>query len=511
MEAGLGRSLAGVRLHTDHSAAQAAQRHSARAFAYGQHIGFASNEFRPGTLSGELMIAHELAHTIQQRGAQVPEFQAAGDTDSAAERDANRSAAAAVGTRFGLANPAPPREHRGLSLHRCNGNVPSDYGVNIPAPPKGTALLGSGFTVDPTMMEGDKVRKFLDPADKVAKPVYTENAGYVKNPAAAKLATVISGGKLSPEFANGRFMYAVDENNEIWIGKRLPGPRGEDLERVTGVPHPTLIGGKNPKALAAGMVEIRGGKIYSIDNHSGHYKPDSNSMRVATKVFTQLPSEAFHPDFVAQTVKVDPQGVVTFSRFRSLNLLKLKLGNIDGAKFLGKFKWTAIKGKMKSQGFKSGVKSVGAVIGMLLFEYLAAKLMEWVEKKLIAQQIEKLGPAMQEQLGAHSDELDALLAEDPNGEVYMNMRFAVLHVITRAISEGSERGGGRVPEVASLPMVELIGTGYSRTPWDPTSTQNRYYMGCFQGTMTVDSLTLSEKVPVKELLGEDEPPKPPGG
>ncbi len=44
-------------------------------------------------------------------------------------------------------------------------------------------------------------------------------------------------------------------------------------------PHPTLLGGKNPKVKCAGMIEIEKGKIVSINNESGHFKPNIKSMK----------------------------------------------------------------------------------------------------------------------------------------------------------------------------------------------------------------------------------------
>lgn len=38
-------------------------------------------------------------------------------------------------------------------------------------------------------------------------------------------------------------------------------------------------------------------KIYSIDNASGHFKPDSSSMVNVQNAFEQLPSNVFHRDF----------------------------------------------------------------------------------------------------------------------------------------------------------------------------------------------------------------------
>jgi hypothetical protein len=65
----LGESLGDVRVHTGDHAAALARAVSARAFTVGNDIFFGSGEYRPGSSSGNELIAHEVAHTIQQRGA----------------------------------------------------------------------------------------------------------------------------------------------------------------------------------------------------------------------------------------------------------------------------------------------------------------------------------------------------------------------------------------------------------------------------------------------------------
>ncbi len=66
MEAGFGRSLAKVRLHTGSEAAGLARSVSARAFTTGQDIFFGDGEYSPETPAGERVLAHEIAHTQQQ-------------------------------------------------------------------------------------------------------------------------------------------------------------------------------------------------------------------------------------------------------------------------------------------------------------------------------------------------------------------------------------------------------------------------------------------------------------
>jgi hypothetical protein len=62
-----GVDLAGVRIHTDEPAARAAGSIGARALTIGRDIAFAANEFSPGTDSGKRLLAHEIAHVVQQR------------------------------------------------------------------------------------------------------------------------------------------------------------------------------------------------------------------------------------------------------------------------------------------------------------------------------------------------------------------------------------------------------------------------------------------------------------
>ena len=65
----LGHSVSDVRVHTDSTAAALTRAVSARAFATGTDIFFAPGEYNPGSSSGRELIAHEVAHTDQQRGA----------------------------------------------------------------------------------------------------------------------------------------------------------------------------------------------------------------------------------------------------------------------------------------------------------------------------------------------------------------------------------------------------------------------------------------------------------
>lgn len=65
----LGDFLEDVRVHTDAGADVLTRSVSARAFTTGTDIYFGHGEYRPGTSAGDELIAHELTHVVQQRGA----------------------------------------------------------------------------------------------------------------------------------------------------------------------------------------------------------------------------------------------------------------------------------------------------------------------------------------------------------------------------------------------------------------------------------------------------------
>lgn len=61
------RDFSRVRIHTDSNAEGLARKIDARAFAVGENLFFGQGQYAPETHEGRRLLAHELAHTIQQR------------------------------------------------------------------------------------------------------------------------------------------------------------------------------------------------------------------------------------------------------------------------------------------------------------------------------------------------------------------------------------------------------------------------------------------------------------
>ncbi len=130
MESAYGVDLSGVRLHTDATAAGLADRLNAHAFTIGRDIAFAPGAYQPGTPVGDAILAHELAHVVQQAGGSREVAPLTGDTGRTGEDEqrADRSAAGVVQAVWGgargalaeVARNAVPRLRSGLRLQRCS-------------------------------------------------------------------------------------------------------------------------------------------------------------------------------------------------------------------------------------------------------------------------------------------------------------------------------------------------------------------------------------------------------
>lgn len=117
-----GADFSTVRIHVDAAAAALAGHVGALAYTLGEHIVFGRGQY-PAGATGHLLLAHELAHVVQQRGGSR-RVQGAGRSADGYEREADAAAAQAVaGRRVGPLSPA-----RGRVQHKD----PPDPGVQNP-------------------------------------------------------------------------------------------------------------------------------------------------------------------------------------------------------------------------------------------------------------------------------------------------------------------------------------------------------------------------------------------
>ena len=92
----LGDDLGDVHIHDDAQAAGLARAVQARAFTVGPDIWFGAGEHRPGTDDGDRLLAHELTHVVQQRGAPAEGPLTVSRPGDPAEREARASEGGAL-------------------------------------------------------------------------------------------------------------------------------------------------------------------------------------------------------------------------------------------------------------------------------------------------------------------------------------------------------------------------------------------------------------------------------
>jgi hypothetical protein len=91
MEPRFGYDFSDVRIHTDAKAAASAKAVNAKAYTVGRNIVFGRGGYGAGAISRHLL-AHELAHVVQQRGSRTAQAQAIGPENDSYEREAENAA-----------------------------------------------------------------------------------------------------------------------------------------------------------------------------------------------------------------------------------------------------------------------------------------------------------------------------------------------------------------------------------------------------------------------------------
>jgi len=67
----MGADFSGVKVHTDSHSHGLSQSIQAKAFTTGQDVFFNKGQYKPSSPQGQELIAHELTHVVQQKGASV--------------------------------------------------------------------------------------------------------------------------------------------------------------------------------------------------------------------------------------------------------------------------------------------------------------------------------------------------------------------------------------------------------------------------------------------------------
>lgn len=158
-ESSLGADLSSVRVHTGNASAAANDAVGAKAYTVGQDIHFGAGQYDPSSPAGEHLLAHEVAHTVQQAGGAQRrqhklEVSSPGDgLEHEADRAADAMVAgqpAMVSTANGVARTVLQRDP--ISDVKSGAKVSGlpDVNAGDPVPGAGLIKIGPDIPIDLT-------------------------------------------------------------------------------------------------------------------------------------------------------------------------------------------------------------------------------------------------------------------------------------------------------------------------------------------------------------------------
>ncbi len=127
MESRMGHFFGHVRVHTGSHAAESARNLSAHAYTIGHDIYFAPGKYRPDTTDGKRLLAHELAHVIQNKDLsarddrQSPGCYSVSSPYDAQEHHADSAASAVMRGDNAPVNPMPSAIRQGIIFRKAEG------------------------------------------------------------------------------------------------------------------------------------------------------------------------------------------------------------------------------------------------------------------------------------------------------------------------------------------------------------------------------------------------------
>jgi len=134
MEPRFGRTFGSVRIHAGDRAAKSAEAVGASAYTVGRQVVFAKDRYQPGSAEGRHLLAHELAHVVQQAGAaeNSPDQISLGEPGTTAERQAEQTARTVSVSAPGLSQPSLGASEMSLQRQEKQAGVPESCPAREP-------------------------------------------------------------------------------------------------------------------------------------------------------------------------------------------------------------------------------------------------------------------------------------------------------------------------------------------------------------------------------------------
>lgn len=140
MESHLGHDFGDVRIHADGEAAAASRSLHARAYAAGGDVFFGAGQYAPDTAPGRRLLAHELAHVVQQQGGSGARSSSGRRYEQAADQAADAALAGRQASLSPLGAPGPQLQHHDDDEPRRRFQLHSSLFPALTGDEPGTAL-----------------------------------------------------------------------------------------------------------------------------------------------------------------------------------------------------------------------------------------------------------------------------------------------------------------------------------------------------------------------------------
>lgn len=179
MERSMGASFGDVVVHTGTASEEAATSVDAAAFTVGRHVVFGPGRYDPGSLRGRMLIAHELAHVVQQqRGGGDLDLLERAPLSAVADRPAHAEGHQRTAAQAALGVSAPVAGASAVGVARATPEEESDWWEQ--AKEAGRTYLKSGVgTIEGVALEGGQIVDTLLWAQSKYTDVTDEAIDYV--------------------------------------------------------------------------------------------------------------------------------------------------------------------------------------------------------------------------------------------------------------------------------------------------------------------------------------------
>jgi hypothetical protein len=152
----LGHDFSRVKIHDDEKSAESARAVAAHAYTVGNSVVFGAGRFAPGSTAGRRLLAHELAHVVQQRSASTD-----GDLQIGPETDVYERAADAIADQIAYPTAAhgpmadrPPVSAGRFSVQRESTGPAPSTGAESASPSSGAPAAKQSCPALPSGIPG---------------------------------------------------------------------------------------------------------------------------------------------------------------------------------------------------------------------------------------------------------------------------------------------------------------------------------------------------------------------